>query len=235
MTTADVIELLQKNEGVPQVPQETQRSVMSSILDKTTTSEARGPNGGDLTNATYKPERRNAGLNAEIGENGLPKLHRFDKPDAVEMGIKNEQPWHRLAAFMLLSGRTNSEIAMAAGREPSAVACLRTQRWFQELLAVLANEHGQDLQAAITSHAHDAINRIAEIANGDIETYGVRNILAASQLLLEQAKGKATQTVVSTVSHTTHASPSEEMESIQQQLAALRSSSTKEAPLALSQ
>jgi hypothetical protein len=124
---------------------------------------------------------------------------------------------------------------MAAGREPSAVACLRTQRWFQELLAVLANEHGQDLQAAITSHAHDAINRIAEIANGDIETYGVRNILAASQLLLEQAKGKATQTVVSTVSHTTHASPSEEMESIQQQLAALRSSSTKEAPLALSQ
>ena len=220
---AKTLELLQKNEGVPSVTREQQAAVLSSIPDKT-----RGPRDGDLTNETYKPERRTASLNTTLGENGLPKLHRFEKPDCVEMGLKNEQPWHRLAAFMLLSGRTNSEIAMAAGRAPSAVAALRTQRWFQELLAVLANEQGADLHAAITSHAHDAINRIAEIANGDIETYGVRNILSASQLLLEQAKGKATQTVVSTVSHTTHASPSEEMESIQQQLAALRSSATQE-------
>jgi hypothetical protein len=227
------LELLQKNEGVPGVTREQQAAVLSSIPDKTTTSEARGPRGGDLLK--HHPERRRASLNAQVSESGLPTLHRFDTVEKAEPGIKNEQPWHRLAAFMLLSGRTNSEIAMAAGCGIAAVNLLRTQRWFQELLAVLANEHGQDLQAAITSHAHDAINRIAEIANGDIETYGVRNILSASQLLLEQAKGKATQTVVSTVSHTTHASPSEEMESIQQQLAALRSSSTKEAPLALSQ
>lgn len=221
MTTTDVIELLQKNEGLPQVTPEIQATVLSGIMDNT-----KGPRGGNLLK--HQPERRRASLNANIGESGLPTLHRFDKAEVAEPGVKNEQSWQRLAAFMLLSGRTNSEIALAAGRDIASVNLLRTQRWFQELLAVLANEQGADLHAAITSHAHDAINRIAEIASGDIETYGVRNILSASQLLLEQAKGKATQTVVSTVSHTTHASPSEEMESIQQQLAALRSSTTKE-------
>lgn len=192
-------------------------------------STGNGPQGGNLNNPDQHPERRRAALNTALDEStGLPGLHTFERPDSALMGLKDEQPWHRMAAFMILAKRTNSEIAMAAGVKPHMISTLRGQRWFQILLGTLANEEGQDLHSAIATHAHDAINRIAEIATGDIKELGVRNVLAANQLILEHAKGKPLQSVISAVSHTTHVSPSEEMADIQQQLAALRSSATKE-------
>lgn len=187
----------------------------------------KGPRGGNLDDPQFHPERRNSALNAQPNETGLPGLHRFE--DATVPGLKNEQPWHRMAAFMLLVGRTNSEIGMAAGKTPAEVSFLRAQRWFQELLATLANEAGQDLQAAITTHAHDAINRLAEFAQGDIKELGARNVLSACLAIVDHAKGKPTQTILSSVTHNTM-QPAEEMADIHQQLAALRSSAAREEP-----
>lgn len=192
-----------------------------------TTDVPTGPRGGNLGNPDQHPERRNASYQ----DNGTG-FHNSQPKDTATMGLQKEQAWHKMAAYMLLAGRTNSEIAIAAGVTPQTVSILRGQRWFQENLAALGNEQGQDLAAAITTHAHDAINRIAEIASGDIETYGVRNILSASQTILDHAKGKAVQSIVSHSTHS-HASPSEEMESIQQQLVALRSSSSQTKTLEL--
>lgn len=210
--------------------------VLSKIPDNTNGATRLGPKGGDLDKPNGSAAR-SAGLKGGIDPaTGLPGLHRFRTnekfQDTAAPGIACEQPWHRMAAFMLLAGRTNSEIAMAASVSADSVGNLRAQRWFQELLATLANEQGQDLQAAITTHAHDAINRLAEIAQGDLKEMGVRNVLAANLAIVEHAKGKATQTILSSVSHTTMEA-AEEMASIQQQLAALRSSAAREEPKTL--
>jgi hypothetical protein len=206
--------------------------VLSKLPDNTKT----GPKGGNL-DAPNQPEARRAGHNGGLNEaTGLPGLHRYGSgkefSDVAAVGVKNEKPWHRMAAFMLLAYRTNSEIAMAAGVDVDAVKTLRNQRWFQELLATLANEQGQDLQAAVTAHAHDAINRLAEIASGDFKELGVRNVLAANLAIIDHSKGKPTQTILSSVSHSTMEA-SEEMASIQQQLAALRSSAERNEPKTL--
>jgi hypothetical protein len=44
-----------------------------------------------------------------------------------------------MAAYMLNAGRTNSEIAIAAGVKAGEVGVLRQQRWFQELCATIAD------------------------------------------------------------------------------------------------
>lgn len=195
-----------------------------------------GPNGGNLDHPQHRAEFRRAELNAPIDpETGLPGLHRFEKHDTACVGIKDALPWHQMAAHMVIAERTNSEIAMAAGVGVAHVQTLRAQRWFQILLGTIANHEGQEYLSAIATHAHDAINRIAEIAQGDFKELGVRNVLAANQLILEHTKGKPLQSVVSNVSHSSNLSPAEQMEDIKQQLAALRSSAAPAEPLALPQ
>lgn len=175
-----------------------------------------GPRGGNLQNPKQVPERRQHPLNAVRVEGGAG-LHRFE--DVAEMGLKNEQPWHRMAAYMLLAGRTNSEIAMAADVCAQQICVLRAQRWFQELLAVLANEQGAELHGLLQSEAQDALNRIVDLAqNADSE----RVRLTANIQILEQAHGKAVQKIVSSVSHTTHANPQDEMVALQEELRVLR-------------
>lgn len=188
-------------------------------------SHATGPNGGNLNNPAQQPERRRQPLNVEMKENG-PGLHRgLEFKDSAVAGLGNEQPWHRMAAFMLLAGRTNSEIGMAAGVGANMVSILRGQRWFQELLAVLANETGADITGLLASEAQASLNKLVELRdNAESE----RIQMSAALALLEHANGKPTQKIISSVSHTTHSSPSEEMDSINQQLAALRSSATRE-------
>ena len=123
-----------------------------------------GPYGGDLTAPVRMPERRNARFNGGVDVNGAPGLHRFEKAtDVVKMGLKNEQPWHRMAAYMLLAGRTNSEIAMAANVHSPEVSTLRAQRWFQDLMATLANEAGADIAGLLSSEAQNSLNMMVDI------------------------------------------------------------------------
>lgn len=179
-----------------------------------------GPKGGDLLREDCNPAWRTQPLQTQTLPSGGQSLHRFERPDATIHGRKNEQVWHRMAALMLLSGRTNSEIAMAAGVEPGTVSQLRSQKWFQELLATLANEAGQDIMGTLKSYALEAVEGIHSIAES---AENERVQLSAWQLLLEHATGKPIQKTVSEVSHSVSRSPSEEMQELQAELRALRS------------
>jgi hypothetical protein len=177
-----------------------------------------GPRGGDLLNPNLAhPEARNAPLNTRAVEGGLA-LHRF--VDTAAQGLLNEQAWHRMAAYMLLAGRTNSEIALAANVTVSAVSCIRAQRWFQDLQVTIANESGEATLGLLHSEVLESIETIVRIR--DNPDSGVRARLTAATTLLEHAHGKPIQKIVSNISHSVAKSPADEMAEIQQELAALR-------------
>lgn len=172
--------------------------------------------GVKVKNPKWSPERREAHFNSSNGLNGL---HRFpDKSDSERHGLKNEQPWHRMAAYMLNAGRTNSEIALAANVDVGHVSTVRAQRWFQELCATIANNTGEELLGLLTSEAADSINKLVTLRDSaDSE----RVQLSAAVTLLEHARGKPTQTVISDVTHRVNKDPREERAELLRELAAM--------------
>jgi hypothetical protein len=172
-----------------------------------------GPRGGDLDMPVRKPERRQSHFNSPNGLNGL---HRFEQPETAEVGLKNEQPWHRMAAYMLNAGRTNSEVAAAAQRSVAEVTGLRAQRWFQELCATVANNFGEELIGLLQSEAAASIEMVVNLRD-TAESERVQ--LAAAQLLIEHARGKPTQTVISDVTHRVNKDPREERAELLRELA----------------
>jgi hypothetical protein len=179
-----------------------------------------GPRGGDLTNPKYRPAARTAHFNGETLPNGGLGLHFTKDYDTAANGKVNEQPWHRMAAYMLNAGRTNSEIAVAAGVAPITVSNLRAQRWFQELCATIANNFGEEIVGATQSYGLEAVENIHDIAT-DLAA-PARTRLAANQILLEHAHGKPVQKTVAVVQHG-RLSPEDEMTEIQAELQRLRS------------
>lgn len=181
-----------------------------------------GPLGGNVNNPKQHHERRQAGLRVDGCRDGaLPLLHKGDTfQDTATYGLKNEQPWHRMAAFMLLAGRTNSEIAAAAQVKPGHVSILRAQRWFQELLAILANETGEDITGLLAAEQAASVEKLVTLR--DDPTVPSRVQMTAALALLEHARGKPTQRVVSLSASTTFSSEKEELEAIQAELANLR-------------
>ena len=194
-------------------------------------SEGRvGPQGGNLDNPVLHPHWREAGLNVETLPGGGIGLHRFEPTDGktATLGNRNEQPWHRMAAYMLNAGRTNSEIAMAAGVTPNTVSQIRAQKWFQELCAIIANKEGEEITGLIHSYVAEAVEGIHDIATS-AESDRVR--LSAYNILLEQGRGKPLQRTVSLNGHTT-LSPEDEMAELTQELRNLRQISPAPALLA---
>lgn len=178
-----------------------------------------GPQGGNL-GATVNPEGRRTSLNAKIDPaTGLPGLHRKEFVDTCAPGRDKEPPWARMAAFMLLQGRTNSEIGMAAGVHPGTVSQIRAQRWFQELLATLANEEGEVGLAIMKSECVASIQKVIELRDS---SENERVALAAATFIIEQVQGKAVQRNMNVNASTTFDSPDAEMRNIQEQLSALR-------------
>lgn len=180
-----------------------------------------GPKGGDLTRGN--PAWRNSPLQTEPLPDGGASLHRFERPESATNGRKNEQVWHRMAALMIISGRTNGEIAMAAGVHVGVVSHLRAQTWFQQLLATLANEAGQEVLGALRSYALEAVEGIHDLA---VHAEKESTRLNAHRTLLEHATGKPIQKTVSEISHSVSRSPSEEMQELQTELALLRKRSS---------
>lgn len=208
---------------------------MKETFDPFVEEEARGPHGGNLCSSynPADPKWRKQNFNGQVQANGQLGLHRFSRDyDSATPGKKNEQPWHRMAAYMLNVGRTNSEIAIAADVTPETVSHLRAQRWFQELCATIANNSGEELIGAIQSEAMDSLNTIIGLRD-DLELSG-RTRLSAAVTLLEHAHGKPIQKIVSDINHRMSASPTEEMEQIQSELAALRKSQPKTIELPVS-
>lgn len=124
-----------------------------------------------------------------------------------------------MAVYMLLAGRTNSEIAAAANVDPTTVADVRSNRWFQELLALLANEKGDEIQGVLDGYALEAVEGIAALARG---AEGERTRLVAYTTLLEHARGKARQAIDVTSTRRTYASPEEEYAEIQREIENVR-------------
>lgn len=181
-----------------------------------------GPRGGDINNPIYRPEARNAHLNAAKDPvTGLPALHK-GKPfsDSTAIGRIDEAPWARMAAFMLLAGRTNSEIGVSAGVHPDTVRNLRAQRWFQELLSTLANEQGEDVLGLINSEAIASIEKIVAIRDN---AENDKTALAASIWLAEQKTGKAIQKILTASTSRSFASVEDEERALLEELEALRS------------
>lgn len=177
--------------------------------------EPRGPRGGNLHNPNQNGTARRADLQ---DPDGMHNSKGFK--DTARAGLEKEQPWHLMAAYMLLAGRTNSEIAMAAGVLPVTVSILRAQNWFQQRLAVLTNADGQELLSSFKSHALASIERIAHIAEfGESE----RTRLAANTYIADQACGKAVQKTLNVnATAASGLSPQEEMAATMAQLADLR-------------
>jgi len=171
-----------------------------------------GPRGGNLNNPDQHPEWRKKEFNGSI-EHGL---HRYD---TASEGFKNERPWNRMAAFMLIAGRTNSEIAVAANVTPGEVTLLRQQRWFQELCATIANNDGEEVLGYLASEAVASVQKLVDLRDfGESESIQ----FASARTLLEQAHGKPVQKVISDVTSRRAMSPQEEMEQLKNELAALR-------------
>lgn len=183
----------------------------------------KGPRGGDLDRPSRTPEARRSEFKGESKGGLLPTLHRFQPKheDVARQGLQNEQAWHRMAAFMLLAGRTNAEIAMSAGKSVEEVSILRAQRWFQELLAVLANETGDDITGLLQSEMAASLQTVIHIRD---HSESDRVALSAAQLIIEHGRGKPIQATL-THAHDLRSkkSPQEEREEIEQELKMLQS------------
>ncbi len=173
-----------------------------------------GPHGGNLETARPKEWRREP-FNGSV-ERGL---HRFVRAeDVATQGLKDEKPWHRMAAYMLNAGRTNSEIAMAAGVAPQEVGILKAQRWFQELCATIANNDGEEVLGALKAEALDSIQKLAALRDSaESETVQA----SCARTLLEHANGKPLQKIISDVTSRRSTTPKEEYEQLTQELASL--------------
>lgn len=206
-------QLMPPDEHVAQAPRKFRKA--ETYLDP---EQKVGPRGGNLENTSGSVEARRTSHNMEPeAQTGLPKLHRFE--DTATAGLKNEQPWHRMAAFMLLAGRTNSEIGMAAGVTAQQVSFVRAQRWFQELMATLANVSGDEILGLLKAEAAASLEKLV-VLRDNAESERIQ--LSAAQTLLEHAVGKPTQKIVSHTSHSVHATPEDEMRSIEEDLRVLR-------------
>lgn len=182
-------------------------------------AENRGPRGADLT-TQVQADARKSPFNAPTTSTGVRGLHRYH--DVGVVGIKNEKPWHRMAAYMLANGMSNAAVAKAAGVTTAAVTTLKGQRWFQELLATISNETGENIAALIQSEAIASIQTIVELRDDTEVRPNVR--LSAAVTLLEHAKGKPTQAIITT-NTTAPSDPRAELESVQAELAALERAS----------
>jgi hypothetical protein len=71
-------------------------------------------------------------------------LHTANGVSTRDGRVLNEQPWHRSAAYALLQGKTNKQVAATFDCDPATVSLLRQQSWFRRLIAELAQESLDD-------------------------------------------------------------------------------------------
>lgn len=176
-----------------------------------------GPRGGQL-DAHHTPVARVEPYNGTDS-----RLHVF--VDTATNGIQDEKPWHAMAAVMMMAGRKNEEIAKAAGVTAVHVTHLRAQRWFQEKLAMLAKEQGEEVLAVLRAEALASVNVLVELRDEVGEAPSVqRDRLRAecARTIIEHAHGKPTQRVVSVTAHTAFDSPQAEMEDVLENLQLVR-------------
>lgn len=181
-----------------------------------------GPYGGRLDHEPSQPDARRASFQpVDTDDPEILGLHNAtDWHDTSVGGIYKEQGWHRMAAYLILEGKDNKEVARIAQVNPATISHLRAQRWFQELLSRLAADDHQAVHAAMQSHALAAVEKVAFLMeNSESDRVQAQCALA----LIEHTQGKPVQRIHSVHEKgRTFGSPQEERDSLMQQLSELR-------------
>ena len=142
----------------------------------------------------------------------LPEFHTVTGPPAFE--LQNEQPWHRLLAYMLLRGATQKRCAEELGKTPTHITQVKKQPWFRKLMAELAdNDFDVDIRSLLQSEAVAAIAVLSDLAQ-TAKSESVQR--SAATTLLEQFLRNETPKAPKDVK-----SPQDELEAINNEIKAI--------------
>jgi len=105
-----------------------------------------------------------------------------------------EQPWHRTAAHLLASGKSQKETAEVLGVDKVSVSQLFRTPWFQEMVIELMEANGQnDLMALFKAEVLNSHNVLIELRDNPQTSPTVRANISLSYI--ERIYGKATQRI----------------------------------------
>jgi hypothetical protein len=105
-----------------------------------------------------------------------------------------EQPWHRLAATLLASGRSQKEAAVLCGVTKECLNQVFRTPWFQTMVIELMEANGQnDIMALFKSELLNSHNTLIELRDNPQTSPAVRANISLS--FIERIYGKATQRI----------------------------------------
>lgn len=134
--------------------------------------------------------------------------------------LKEEQPYHRHAAYLLAMGADNREVAEALGVTPHAVRSWMREPWFQERVTALMREHGgRDLTQLFANEAFSSLAVMLELRDSAKTPATVRAGICKD--ILDRHLGKPTQRIES-VGVTTAEDPVAEAAALRQRLSNLQ-------------
>lgn len=103
-----------------------------------------------------------------------------------------EQPWHRLAATLLASGKSQKETALLCDVSRDTVKRLFGTPWFQTMVIELMEANGQnDLMALFKAEVLNSHNTLVELRDNEQVSPAVRANIATG--FIERIYGKPTQ------------------------------------------
>lgn len=173
-------------------------------------------------------ERKESHAKCELLPSGELSLHRMEPKTDIGRGVKNEQKWHRVAAWMVAEGQSDEQIAAVAEMAPETVKQLRRQTWFSELVATFASQTGRTYAQRIAAEAEKSLEKLLTIRDDESYDEDGKPIVSArtkadvSKFLIEQVHGKAVQKVISVTASTSFSSEQEERDALLSELQALR-------------
>ena len=122
----------------------------------------------------------------------LPRTFHGDRTDKTHGRL--EQPWHRLGATLLASGKSQKDTAVLCDVSISAVRRAFGTPWFQTMVIELMEANGQnDLMALFRSEVLNSHNILVELRDDPQVSPTVRANIATG--FIERIYGKATQRI----------------------------------------
>jgi len=106
-----------------------------------------------------------------MSDNSNNEFYRAIPPPKSAGIILKEKPWHRIAAYCVACGASDSQIAKVIGHGRQAVWELRQQPWFQERVASILHEHGGEVARRMLEEAGPlAVQKLVELMqSGDLQ------------------------------------------------------------------
>lgn len=160
--------------------------------------------------------------------------HEVHNDRVAGVEVKREKGWHRTAAYLLNTGKTQIEVAEALDKTPQMISILTSQPWFRTLQAqIVSNEGGNEVMEIMKNAAGGATLRLVELAsgkftyppdeNGRVLSVAVKPEIALASIkdILDRHLGKAPQHIDYTEKKPV-GDPKEQYEELQRKLSELR-------------